>query len=69
MTDITSILTPSKYYRQDAASDLLMRAAMHIRKRHTDNPRLTMNRDFAFDLAAANNLLVLSREVLYETVS
>ena len=66
MKDISRILAPCPAWDQkDAASDLLLHVAIHIRRRHTDSIRLVINHEYLSDMAAANNLLVLSREVLY----
>jgi len=67
MTCITHLLEiPSKWSRMDMASTLLLHSAMHLRKRHTDPPRLALTPEFNTDMVAANQLLHLSREVLYE---
>lgn len=63
--NITRILDPAPHWDQlDAASDLLLHAALALRKYHTDQPRIVMDQRYLVDMAAANNLLVLSREVL-----
>jgi hypothetical protein len=68
MTCITRILTfQDKWQRLDMASDVLLHAALTLRKRHADAPRIIMDGTYMVDMAAANNLLVLSREVYQDS--
>jgi hypothetical protein len=68
MTCITRILTfQDKWQRLDMASDVLLHAALALRKRHADVPRIVMDGSYLVDMAAANNLLVLSREVYQDS--
>lgn len=75
MICITRILAfQDKWQRLDMASDILLHAAQHVRKRwecfHIHD--VLQGKDsrafpaYSCDMATANNLLVLSREVLYE---
>jgi hypothetical protein len=74
ITHLLDIPASSKWARMDAASTILLRAAKHIRDRWDcfrwrtadalSNTHMALS--YASDIAAANNLLVLSREVLYE---
>jgi hypothetical protein len=68
MTCITRILTfQDKWQRLDMASDVLLHAALHLRTHLTSPPRLVMDSSYFVDIAASNNLLILSREIYQDS--